>query len=197
MSAPADLASRVLDATFDEVAERGLEALTVEGVAVRAGSSRATLYRHFPGGRDELVTRAIEREVDRFFAAVLAGAPPTDAGVVPHVAGVIGAAHRLLADHVVLQRLLLDEADAIVPSLATVQPQVAAGLARHLESVLASGQERGEVDRDVDTSGAADHCARLVLSYVGSAGRWDLADATEVGRLVRDRLLGGVLTDDG
>ena len=36
------LAERVLDATFAEVAEHGLRALTVEAVAVRAGSSRAT-----------------------------------------------------------------------------------------------------------------------------------------------------------
>ncbi len=193
MRSQRDLAARVLDATYDEVAEHGLSALTVERVAIRAGSSRATLYRRFPGGRDELVARAIEREVERFLAAVLAAAPPTSRGVVPHVAGVVGAAHRLLAEHAVLQHLLADEADAIVPSLATVQPQVAAGLVAHLASVLESGQERGEVAAQVDVADAADHYARLLLSYVGSAGRWDLADATEAERLVRDRVLVGVL----
>jgi AcrR family transcriptional regulator len=69
------LVDRVLDATYDEVAERGLGALTVEAVAVRAGSSRATVYRHFPGGRDELIDRTIRREVRRFFDTVLAAAP--------------------------------------------------------------------------------------------------------------------------
>src|SRR3546814_2658918 len=62
-------------ATYVEVAERGLGALTVEAVAVRAGASRATLYRHFPGGRDELVARTIDREVERFFVGVLRSAP--------------------------------------------------------------------------------------------------------------------------
>lgn len=194
MTSRTALAARVLDATFAEVAENGLAALTVEAVAVRAGSSRATLYRHFPGGRDELVDRTITREVERFFAAVLAAAPPPAAGVVDHVAGVVVAAHRLLEEHVVLQRLLVEEADAIVPSLATVQPLVATGLARHLTTGLAEAADRGELRPDVDVAMAGDHAARLLLSYVGSAGRWDLADPEEARRLVRDRVLVGVLT---
>lgn len=193
MSGRAELAERVLDATYAEVAARGLGQLTVEGVAVRAGSSRATLYRHFPGGRDELVARTIGREVERFFTAVLDAAPPAGDGVVRHVAGVVRAAHRLLGEHAVLQRLLVEEADAIVPSLATVQPLVVSGLAGHLERVLADARDRDEVRRDADVADAADHCARLVLSYVGSAGRWDLSQAPEAERLVRDRILVGVL----
>jgi AcrR family transcriptional regulator len=182
-----------MDATYAEVAAHGLGELTVEAVAVRAGSSRATLYRHFPGGRDELVARTIEREVERFFTAVLESAPPPEAGVLDHVAGVVGAAHRLLGEHAVLQRLLVDEADAIVPSLATVQPLVRVALADHLVSVLSTAHGRGELADGVGVRAAADHCARLVLSYVGSAGRWDLGDDAEARRLVRDRLLAGVL----
>ena len=196
MSRRADLAARALDATYAEVAAHGLGALTVEGVAVRAGSSRATLYRHFPGGRDELVARTIGREVERFFAAVLDEAPPAGDGVVRHVAGVVRAAHRLLGEHAVLQRLLVEEADAIVPSLATVQPLVMSGLARHLERVLDDARERQELRPEVDVADAADHCARLVLSYVGSGGRWDLAEPAEAERLVRDRILAGVLNED-
>lgn len=190
-----NLVERVLDATYDEVAAHGLGALTVEAVAVRAGSSRATLYRHFPGGREELVARTIRREVERFFEAVLAAAPASEGGVVDHVSGLIGAAHDLLGQHEVLQRLLVEEAAAIVPSLATVQPMVASGLAGHLEAVLASARRRGEVDDAVDLPAAADHCSRLVLSYVGSSGRWDLDDPVVVERLVRERLFAGLLTD--
>ena len=193
MTSRASVADRAMDATYAEVAERGLGALTVEAVAVRAGSSRATLYRHFPGGRDDLVARTIEREVERFFAAVVAAAPPVEAGLVDHVAGLVVAAHRLLEEHVVLQRLLVEEADAIVPSLATIQPLVASGLAGHLARALAGAGERGELRDDVDIELAADHAARLLLSYVGSAGRWDLAVPEEARRLVADRLLVGVV----
>ena len=189
------LSARVLDATFAEVAEHGLAALTVEAVAVRAGSSRATLYRHFPGGRDELVARTIEREVEQFFAAVLADAPPPEAGLLDHVAGLVVAAHRLLEEHAVLQRLLADEADAIVPSLSTIQPLVASGLTAHLVRALDDAATRGELVDDVDTAMAADHASRLLLSYVGSAGRWDLTDPDAARRLVRDRLLAGVVAN--
>lgn len=196
MSQQVALAERVLDATYEEVAAHGLGSLTVEAVATRAGSSRATLYRHFPGGRDELVARTIEREVERFFSAVLQWAPAPEAGVLVHVAGVVGAAHRLLGDHDVLQRLMLEEADAIVPSLATVQPLVRDGLAAHVEWVLSMAGERGELADGVDIRQAADHCSRLVLSYVGSAGRWNLGDPAEAQRLVRDRLMVGVLVTE-
>lgn len=194
MTSRAALAGRVLDATFAEVAEHGLAALTVEAVAVRAGSSRATLYRHFPGGRDELVVRTIEREVEGFLAAVMADVAPAAAGVVDHVAGVVVSARRLLGEHDVLQRLLVEEADAIVPSLATVRPLVATGLARHLTAALGEAVARGEVRSDVDVLVAGDHAARLVLSYVGSPGRWDLVDPDEAGRLVQDRVLAGVVS---
>ncbi len=193
MTSRTALAGRVLDATFAEVAEHGLAALTVEAVAVRAGSSRATLYRHFPGGRDELVARTIEREVERFFSAVMAAVPPAVAGVVDHVAGIVVSARRLLGEHDVLQRLLVEEADAIVPSLATVQPLVATGLARHLTTALGEAAARGEIRSDVDVAMAGDHAARLVLSYVGSPGRWDLIDPGEARRLVQDRVLAGVV----
>lgn len=197
MSARAALTDRVLDATFDEVAEHGLSALTVESVAIRAGSSRATVYRHFPGGRDELVDRTIRREVGRFVAAVLDAAPPAEGDVVDHVAGLVVAAHRVLGEHEVLQRLLVEEADAIVPSLATVFPLVGDALADHLGAVLGAAEGRGELVDGVDVTGAADHGARILLSYVGSAGRWDLDDVAASRRLARTRVLVGVVSGSG
>lgn len=188
------LGERVLDATFAEVAERGLRALTVEAVAVRAGTSRATLYRHFPGGRDELIDRTIRREVRRFFDEVLGAAPPPPpAGdLVDHVVGLVRAAHRELGAHDVLQRLLLDEADALVPSLSTVHPLVGGRLTDHLIAVLEAAAAAGAVEPGVRIDAAGDHCARLVLSYVGSPGSWDLDDPIAVERLVRTHLLAGV-----
>ena len=48
----------VLEATLDELAEVGYGALTVEGVARRAGVGKATMYRHW-AGKLELVDDAI------------------------------------------------------------------------------------------------------------------------------------------
>lgn len=189
------LDDRVLDATYAEVSARGLAGLTVEAVAQRAGSSRATVYRHFPGGRDELVDRTLRREVARFFERVMAQVPPPPpAGALDeHVTGFVRAAHRELRAHDVLQRLLLDEADALVPSLATVQPLVGARVASHLRAVLEAAGVDGQLVAGVDVDAAAEHVARLVLSYVGSPGRWDLDRPEEAARLVRTNVLAGVL----
>ena len=190
------LADRVLDATYAEVAERGLAGLTVEAVAQRAGSSRATLYRQFPGGREELVERTIRREVARFFETVLGQIPPAppQGPLEDHVTGLVQAAHRELQAHDVLQRLLLDEADAIVPTLATVQPLVGGRVVAHLRRALEGARNAGQIPTTVDVPAAAEHVGRLVLSYVGSPGRWDLADPGEAGRLVRTSILAGLVT---
>lgn len=184
----ADLRRRVLDATFAEVDENGLGRLTVEAVASRAGSSRATIYRHFPGGRDELVETTVRREVDRFFEAVGA-VVPTDGDVVDRIVGLVSGARALLEEHRVLQRLLEDEAEALVPSLATVHPKIEDALVQLLRSEFdAAGLATGD---DLDL--AAAHSARMVLSYVGAAGSWDLDDRAQVEAMVRTRILAGLV----
>ncbi len=44
-----DASERILAAALDQVGAQGLAALSMDGLAVRAGVSRATLYRLFPG----------------------------------------------------------------------------------------------------------------------------------------------------
>src|SRR5207244_71690 len=59
---------RLLQATFACVARYGIAKTTVEDVAREAGISRATVYRQFPGGKDQLVADTIRWESTRFFA---------------------------------------------------------------------------------------------------------------------------------
>lgn len=183
-----DLRDRVLDATFAEVDDNGLSGLTVEAVATRAGSSRATIYRHFPGGRDELVDTTVRREVRRFFDA-LSASVPVDGDLVERVSALVAAARSLLREHRVLQRLLEDEAEAIVPSLATVHPRIQDALSGYLLDQF----DRSGIPDGVDPARAADHCARMVLSYVGAAGSRDLDDPEQLRSVVRTRLLAGIV----
>ena len=59
---------RILEATYACVARWGLAKTTVEDVAREAKLSRATVYRTFPGGRDELVTAVVSWATLEFFA---------------------------------------------------------------------------------------------------------------------------------
>ena len=55
----AELEAALLEATWAELAEVGFPALTMEGVAARAGTGRAVLYRRWPS-RSELVVAALK-----------------------------------------------------------------------------------------------------------------------------------------
>jgi AcrR family transcriptional regulator len=56
------LEAALLDAAWDELDERGYDGFTIDGAAARAATSRAVIYRRWPG-KPELVRAAIEHEV--------------------------------------------------------------------------------------------------------------------------------------
>jgi AcrR family transcriptional regulator len=56
------LEAALLQAAWDELAEVGYTALTMEGVAARAKTSRAVLYRRWPN-RPELVVAALQHHI--------------------------------------------------------------------------------------------------------------------------------------
>ncbi|MGH3223139.1 MAG: TetR/AcrR family transcriptional regulator [Streptosporangiaceae bacterium] len=51
-----------MDAALQLVAEAGFDRATMDAIAARAGASKATVYRHWPG-KHELVADAIRRQV--------------------------------------------------------------------------------------------------------------------------------------
>jgi AcrR family transcriptional regulator len=60
------LEEALLEAAWEEISERGYEEFTIDAVAARAGTSRAVLYRRWPG-KQELVLAALTREVLKDF----------------------------------------------------------------------------------------------------------------------------------
>ena len=61
---------RVVDGLLRCLSRQGLRKTTVNDIARESGLSRATLYRHFPGGRDAVVVATAQTEVARFFSAL-------------------------------------------------------------------------------------------------------------------------------
>lgn len=59
----AGLEAAILDATWEELTEVGYASLTMEGVAARAKTSRAVLYRRWPT-RPDLVVAALKHRTD-------------------------------------------------------------------------------------------------------------------------------------
>lgn len=179
---------RLIDAAYDCVARWGFSKTTVEDVAREAGVSRATLYRCFPGGRDELLAAVVAWENSRFFARLYDEVHEAETLEEVMELGLVFA-HRDIRDHEVLQRVLETEPDLLLPKL-TVE---AAGTQRMIATFLEPYLLREHLAPGVDASEAADFLARMALSYISAPGRWDLTDREQVARLVRGELLGGVL----
>ena len=180
--------TRILEAAYDCVARWGFSKTTVEDAAREAKVSRATVYRYFPGGRDELLSAVVAWENARFFARLYEEVH-TAASLEEVMERGIAFAHRAVARHEVLQRVLDSEPELLLPKL-TVEAE---GTRRMVAAFLEPYVARERLAPGVDPAGAADFLARMTLSYIAAPGRWDLDDPVQVARLVRAELLGGIL----
>lgn len=183
-----DVRERILAAAVEQAGETGLSRLSVEDVARRAGVSRATVYRHFPGGRDQVTGEAVTHEVARYFIALVERLEGIDDLALRLEEGIIRG-RALLAEHRVFQRVVDTEPERLLPHLSQSAPLVQAAVRDHLRPLLAEADLRD----GVDVEEAAEWLGRNVLSLLMSAGGWDLDDPAEVRRLVRGSLLAGIL----
>jgi AcrR family transcriptional regulator len=182
---------RLYQATFACVARYGIAKTTVEDVAREAEVSRATVYRQFPGGKDQLIGDTIRWEAARFFAelAVAIDEAPDFASTLEEA---ILFARTALAQHAVFQKVLETEPDLLLPQLSVDDTQTRAMVATFLVTHLRP--EADKLSEGLTVDAAADHVARLLLSFFSSQGSWDLTDASQVRSLVRTQLLAGVFS---
>jgi AcrR family transcriptional regulator len=172
------------------VARWGLSRTTVEDAAREAGLSRATVYRYFPGGRDELIDAVVSWQFLVFFGRLyeeVHGATSLeevlDRGLV--------FARQALLEHEVLHKVLETEPDVLMPKL-TVESNRTVGL---ISGFLVPYLHEHGLAEGVEIHEGADFLARMILSYISSPGHWDLGDPEQVATLVRTELLAGVVTE--
>lgn len=149
--------------------------------------SRATVYRWFPGGRDQLLDETIAYRVDQFFLRLRDEVADAET-FTDVVTRALRSAHRWIAEDEVLERLLASEPARLVPSIADETRRIVPAIAAFLEPYL----QRESV---VPAGPAGDYVARMVVSHIGSPGRWDLDDPDQVAELVRTEILAGVVPD--
>ena len=188
MPASDDVRTRILAAAVDQAADVGLARLSVEDVARRAGVGRATIYRHFPGGREQLTAEAVTWEVARYFIVLVGELEGIDDLATRLEQGIIRG-RALMADHAVLQKVVDTEPERLLPHLSQSAPLVQATVRDHLRPYL----DDADLVPGTDLDDAADFLARNVLSLLMAAGSWDLTDPAQVRRLVRHNLLAGIL----
>jgi AcrR family transcriptional regulator len=183
-----DTRERLLEAAVACVERSGLAKTTLEDVANEAGLSRATVYRHFPGGRDELMAETIGWEVAKYLGR-LADAIEPESGIEAKLVRGLVFGHQAIDEHLLLQRVLNTEPEVFLADLQPTLPVMAALVQAEARRLLDAERLRPGIDADE----AAGYLTGLFLSYVGSPGQWDLTDEAAVGRLVRTQFLAGIV----
>jgi TetR/AcrR family transcriptional repressor of uid operon len=188
---PLAIRDRVCAAAYRCVARVGMGKTTVDDVARESGISRATIYRHFPGGRDELLRETVAWELARFFSRLadhVRDAPDLEAMLV----GGLAFARRAVLEHEVLATMLATEPERLLPLLNFEAQRTLPFIAAFLQPYLVRDRDEGRLRADLDVDAAAEYLARGILSLIGTPGRFDFGDPGQVRDVVRRELLGGM-----
>lgn len=156
---PADSRARVLDAAVHCVARFGVSKTTVEDVAREACLSRATLYRLFPAGRDDILRSMVSREIASFFgrlSLLLTGVEDHEERIV---VAMLGASAELAA-HSALTVVLEHEPERVLPHVSFVELDSVLDVASAFFAPYLAGLLELE-----DAHRVGEWITRLVLSY--------------------------------
>lgn len=161
----------------------------VDDVAQEARLSRATVYRHFPGGKDQLIRETVMWEtahVVEQLRQTVAGAADLEELLVE----TLTFGYRAVSTHEVLQKVLQTEPERILPALLSETPWLVELLASHLRPAIAAAPNR-RAGLDVEAAGS--HLARLTLSFITAPTGRDLTDEEATRSLVRAQFLPAVV----
>lgn len=180
---------RILDATLACIARDGFAGLTVDEVARAAGCGRATVYRAFPGGKDQVVLAAAHLELERFFRTVGADLDEADDLTELLVAALTGTA-RFVQGSAPLRHLLDTEPAVILAHVAFDKSPVVFGaaallLGTRLQLHLPANQ----------VVPATEWVARLAMSHLALPDpSVDLTDPAAARHLVTTFVIPGLVT---
>src|ERR1700691_2805413 len=134
------LEKALLDAAWAELSERGYDDLTIDGVATRAGTSRAVLYRRWPSKQELMLATLVHHVKTEFVAA------PDTGSLRGDVIGLLKLANKLRVRLAMLVFTQLGgfyrEADT---NLAELGAFVLGGRDAMLDEVIERAVARGEI----------------------------------------------------
>lgn len=161
-SAQADEA--IVDAALELLVEEGFDRLSMDGLAAKAGVSKATIYRRWPS-KEALVIEAVARRTDPFADA------STEGSARDRLVALLQAV--VATSRTTLGRLLPCMVGATVsnPTLAQhYREHILDPRRTRIGEILRSGVESGELRPDIDVGLAIDQVVGPLLYRVVFAG---------------------------
>src|SRR5690606_16619365 len=160
---------RLVDAAEVCFSRFGVAKTTLEDIAGEAGVSRATVYRYFEGGRDEIILGVVLREARSLLAGlerrVQREATPTDAiveGVLFTVASVRGTAR--------LARRFAAEVAGQPTTIAGAATALFGLAGDFLRPIFEAARARDQLREGIVAEDAAEFVLRMILSLLSVSG---------------------------
>jgi AcrR family transcriptional regulator len=175
---------RVLDATKRCCERWGIAKVTIDDIAAEAGTSRATIYRLFPGGRDVLYEALRVRETEEFMAELMARVSGAETLEEVVVRGVVHATRMLQADEHIKLMLASEPGEMVGQLTVDGLPRIFRVATAFLTPFFAPHIGREQSAR------LAEWLSRVVISYFLAPSRYvDLADEASATEFVRHFVL--------
>ncbi|GAA4634907.1 TetR/AcrR family transcriptional regulator [Actinoallomurus vinaceus] len=164
--ATTDVRERIVNAAEHCFARYGVGKTTIEDIAAAAGLSRATVYRSFGGGRDEVILAVLLRDLRRFLdrlAARLATQASVSDGVVE---GVVDAVAFVRGEPRVAALLTPEAAGHTQTAIAGAAEHVLRLCADRVRPYFAMAQREGLLRADITVEGAVEFLFRIISSMI-------------------------------
>lgn len=179
-------------ATLRCVAASGVRGFSLQDVARSAGTSRTSIYRHFPGGRQQLVEQTATWEVGRFWARLAGAVEDLESLEDRLVVGLVLGA-RQIRESRIMANLMDPDLDLLADALQPAQPLVQEVVCDYMASLLEIERDSGRLRPGVDIAESADYLTRMIMSVMTSPAGLDLSEESEVRDLVRRQFTAGIV----
>ncbi len=178
---------RIIDGTLACLARHGTAKTTVDDIARESGVSRATVYRVFPGGRDQILAAVVDTEMARLFSALGVRLGEAHTLTEALVGGIVEASSRI-RNHAALAYLVVHEPELILAHLAFDESdRLLTAASQFTAPFLARWMSPAEAER------VAEWATRIVLSYaIAPSPTADLTDPADTERLVTTFVTPGI-----
>jgi AcrR family transcriptional regulator len=147
----------------------GLEKTTLEDIASEAGVSRATVYRHFDGGRDEVILSVVMRDAREFLSA-LARKVENEATIADAIVRGVLETVSSARKNPRLTHFFAPETAGLTASLAGRSTTLFDLAAEFLGPTFERARDAGQLRPGVEVRDATEFVVRMVLSLLSVPG---------------------------